>query len=172
MGIDLEVKSSREAGHGRRMPSGVAEDVEASGWTLTWTRQRLPIVDLTDWRAVLESHLALSGLAVGVGGAKGKGERLTTSQCFRFAGSGHSVCAHSVEQHLAGRDPTARICSALNFSTPYCALRPLPLSTCACLRAAHKSGIYRSLRSLKAAAPVPSAGTSKLQIELRSAWVP
>ena len=39
----------------------------------------------------------------------------------------------------------------------------------ACPRAAHKSGTYRSLRSLHVAAQVPSAGTTALQIALRSA---
>jgi hypothetical protein len=66
--------------------------------------------------------------------------------------------------------PALVILLGIYFSTP-CALRPAPhvQRHSACLRAAHKSGTYRSLRSLKAAAPMPSAGTSKLQIELRSA---
>jgi hypothetical protein len=39
----------------------------------------------------------------------------------------------------------------------------------ACLRAAHKSGTYRSLRFRQLAALVPSVGIITLEIELRSA---
>jgi hypothetical protein len=72
------------------------------------------------------------------------------------------------------RDLTARMAQCLISRPPCCALRLAPPRTWVhgvCLRAAHKSETYRSLRSLKAAALVPSAGTSKLQTELRSARV-
>ena len=50
----------------------------------------------------------------------------------------------------------------INFSTPIVLYVPRPhvgLQRQACPRAARKSGIYRSLRSLQVAAQVPSAGT-------------
>src|SRR5206468_6047286 len=80
--------------------------------------------------------------------------------------SGHPVYLTFCWSAPRRRDLTARMCSVLNFSTPLlCFTSGAPtymVIYTVCLRAAHKSETYRSLRSLKAAALVPSAGTSKI----------
>jgi hypothetical protein len=97
-----------------------------------------------------------------------------------FAAPAHPVGEISNSNHF--RRPTAtflqlascatpRRCSAFNFSTSHCALHPRPHisrygQAAACPRAATQT--YRSLRFPTVAALVPSAGSTTLQIELRS----